>query len=276
MSWPSVQLLPPPGPFPPPPHQCSSLYSLSGSSGSLDSAMRFSLPTALPSSVKAADAPVLHAEIAILLVNDAIELVPPADMRTGFYIPYFIVTKKGGELRPILDLCTLNWPFTDYHSRCSRRSTSSDFFCGPRSRDEHISTKSCPVAPCLHESHGPTETISESLGAYGNCSGSHTAGAAPYEIASTLAPRPSPEEGVAARHSPGQSYTGLPPNLHPVAGSVEGLDGPSARVASSTPCLEPSQRALMRQGTPEAPVSYVPRVLTTPFRDQVVSLQTQP
>ncbi|KAL0197543.1 hypothetical protein M9458_006083, partial [Cirrhinus mrigala] len=48
--------------------------------------------------------------------------------------------------------------------------------------------------------------------------GSYTAGAAPYETASTLAPRPSPEEGVATRHSPGQSDTGLPPKFHPMAG----------------------------------------------------------
>ncbi len=59
-------------------------------------------------SVKAVDAPVLRAEIAVLLVKDAIEPVPPADMRTGFYSPYFIVPKKGGGLRPILDLRVLN------------------------------------------------------------------------------------------------------------------------------------------------------------------------
>ncbi len=31
-----------------------------------------------------------------------------ADMKTGFYSPYFIVPKKGGGLRLILDLCVLN------------------------------------------------------------------------------------------------------------------------------------------------------------------------
>ncbi len=59
-------------------------------------------------SVKAVDAPVLRTEIAVLLAKDAIEPVPPADMRTGFYSPYFIVPKKGGGLRPILDLRVLN------------------------------------------------------------------------------------------------------------------------------------------------------------------------
>ncbi len=54
------------------------------------------------------DAPVLHAEVAVLLAKDAIEPVPPAEMKSGFYSPYFIVPKKGGGLRPILDLRVLN------------------------------------------------------------------------------------------------------------------------------------------------------------------------
>ncbi len=54
--------------------------------------------------VRAADAPILRAEIAVLLAKDAIEPVPPADMRSGFYSPYFIVPKKSGGLRPILNL----------------------------------------------------------------------------------------------------------------------------------------------------------------------------
>ncbi len=59
-------------------------------------------------SVKPADAPVLRAEIAVLLAKDAIEPVPPADMKSGLFSPYFIVPKKGGGLRPILDLRVLN------------------------------------------------------------------------------------------------------------------------------------------------------------------------
>ncbi len=58
--------------------------------------------------VRAADAPILRAEIAVLLAKDAIEPVPAADMRSGFYSPYFIVPKKSGGLRPILDLRVLN------------------------------------------------------------------------------------------------------------------------------------------------------------------------
>ncbi len=50
------------------------------------------------------DALVLCEEIAVLLAKDAIESVPPAEMRQGFYSPYVIVPKKDGGLRPILDL----------------------------------------------------------------------------------------------------------------------------------------------------------------------------
>ncbi|XDV35093.1 hypothetical protein PO909_005124 [Leuciscus waleckii] len=58
--------------------------------------------------VRSVDAPVLRKEIDVLLAKDAIEPVPPAEMRSGFYSPYFIVPKKGGGLRPILDLRVLN------------------------------------------------------------------------------------------------------------------------------------------------------------------------
>ncbi|KAL0195108.1 hypothetical protein M9458_008680, partial [Cirrhinus mrigala] len=54
------------------------------------------------------DASVLRAEIAVLLAKDAIEPVPPAEMKLGFYSPYFIVPKNNGGLRPILDLRVLN------------------------------------------------------------------------------------------------------------------------------------------------------------------------
>ncbi|KAI2649176.1 hypothetical protein H4Q32_020398 [Labeo rohita] len=53
-------------------------------------------------------AAVLRAEVAVLLAKDAIEPVPPAEMKSGFYSPYFIVPKKSGGLRPILDLRALN------------------------------------------------------------------------------------------------------------------------------------------------------------------------
>ncbi|XDV16040.1 hypothetical protein PO909_015922 [Leuciscus waleckii] len=42
------------------------------------------------------NAPVMRAEVATLLAKDAIETVPPAEMKSGFYSPYFIVPKKSG------------------------------------------------------------------------------------------------------------------------------------------------------------------------------------
>ncbi len=62
----------------------------------------------------------------------------------------------------------------------------------------------------------PLKQVSEAPGAYGGCSSGHTAGAAPYETASTLAPWPSPKVGVAERHAAGPSHSSLPPNLHTV------------------------------------------------------------
>ncbi len=40
--------------------------------------------------------------------GEGCDRVGPADMRSGFYSPYFIVPKKSGGLRPILDLRVLN------------------------------------------------------------------------------------------------------------------------------------------------------------------------
>ncbi|KAL0152919.1 hypothetical protein M9458_051748 [Cirrhinus mrigala] len=44
------------------------------------------------------DASVLCAEIAVLLAKNAIEPVPPTEMKSGFYSPYFIIPKKSGGL----------------------------------------------------------------------------------------------------------------------------------------------------------------------------------
>jgi len=42
--------------------------------------------------------------ISVLLAKDVMVPVPPADMKAGFFSPYFIVPKKSGGLRPILGL----------------------------------------------------------------------------------------------------------------------------------------------------------------------------
>jgi hypothetical protein len=43
-----------------------------------------------------------------LLAKGAIEIVPPAQSESGFYSRYFLIPKKDGGLRPILDLRRLN------------------------------------------------------------------------------------------------------------------------------------------------------------------------
>ncbi len=61
--------------------------------------------------VRSEDAQVLRAEVMNLLVKGAIE-VPPAQSESGFYSRYFLVPKKDGGLRPILDLRLLNHTLT--------------------------------------------------------------------------------------------------------------------------------------------------------------------
>ncbi len=51
---------------------------------------------------------VLEQEVSSLLRTEAIEVVPPLDRESGFYSRYFVVSKKDGGLRPILDLRLLN------------------------------------------------------------------------------------------------------------------------------------------------------------------------
>ncbi len=129
----------------------------------------------LETSVAVRNVPVLREEIAVLLAKDAIEPVPPAEMRQGFYSPYFIVPKKGGGQSRICEswtgLCTSS------RSRCWRTGAWSnafspriglqrsswrtltftfrsfrdtDRFYGLRSKVGHGSTGSSPSgSPCL-------------------------------------------------------------------------------------------------------------------------------
>ncbi len=59
-------------------------------------------------SVSPEQALILEQEVSSLLRKEAIEVVPPLDRESGFYSRYFIVPKKDGGLRPILDLRLLN------------------------------------------------------------------------------------------------------------------------------------------------------------------------
>ncbi len=64
-----------------------------------------------PHSSEGSRCPWLVRGISVLLAKDVMVPVPPADMKAGFFSPYFIVPKKSGGLRPILGLRILNWAF---------------------------------------------------------------------------------------------------------------------------------------------------------------------
>ena len=61
---------------------------------------------------------VLQQEILSLLDKGAIQEVPKSQMKYGFYSRYFLVSKKGGGLRPILDLRALNRYLSVFISKC--------------------------------------------------------------------------------------------------------------------------------------------------------------
>ena len=60
----------------------------------------------MPKSLERAE--VLRAEVQALLDKSAIEVVPSGQESQGFYSTYFLVTKKDGGFRPILNLKGLN------------------------------------------------------------------------------------------------------------------------------------------------------------------------
>ncbi|XP_067261185.1 uncharacterized protein [Chanodichthys erythropterus] len=62
----------------------------------------------LQTSVNTDDAHVLQAEVTSLRRKGAIEILSPSESNSGFYSRYFLVPKKDGGLRPILDLRLLN------------------------------------------------------------------------------------------------------------------------------------------------------------------------
>ncbi|XDV15183.1 hypothetical protein PO909_015313 [Leuciscus waleckii] len=62
----------------------------------------------------------MRQEVLSLLEKGAIERVPPSEQESGFYSRYFVVPKKDGGLRPILDLRPINRAL---HKRAFRMTT---------------------------------------------------------------------------------------------------------------------------------------------------------
>ncbi|XDV32448.1 hypothetical protein PO909_003253 [Leuciscus waleckii] len=62
----------------------------------------------IPSLTLPQNAHILRQEVCSLLEKGVIEPVPPSERENGFYSRYFVVPKKGGGLRPILDLRPVN------------------------------------------------------------------------------------------------------------------------------------------------------------------------
>ena len=71
----------------------------------------------LQSQARGEKAQVLQEEITSLRNKGAIRVVPPEKNQSGFYLRYFLVPKKGGGLRPILDLRALNRYMRQYSFR---------------------------------------------------------------------------------------------------------------------------------------------------------------
>ncbi len=99
----------------------------------------------LETSVAVRNAPVLREEIAVLLAKDAIEPVPPAEMRQGFYSPYFIVPRKVVAFGQSWICKSWTGLCTSSRSRCWRTGAWSNAFtpglvCSDRPEGRLLST----------------------------------------------------------------------------------------------------------------------------------------
>ncbi|KAI2664298.1 Transposon Ty3-G Gag-Pol polyprotein [Labeo rohita] len=88
----------------------------------------------VPTVVMSRDAHVLRSEVMILLEKGAIEVVHPAQSDSGFYSRYFLVPKKDGTLRPILDLRRLNQAVQDVNSEADPLARSLRGLIAPHHR----------------------------------------------------------------------------------------------------------------------------------------------
>ncbi len=101
-------------------------------------------------SVHGENACVLRSEVMTLLEKGAIEMVPPALSESGFYSRYFLVPKKDGGLRPILDLRRLNhalmrWPFRMITlKQILSQICTEDWFCSLDLKDAYFHIQIAP------------------------------------------------------------------------------------------------------------------------------------
>ncbi|XP_075340396.1 uncharacterized protein LOC142399558 [Odontesthes bonariensis] len=93
---------------------------------------------------------VLDNEVRELLLKGAISEVPPSAQRAGFYSKYFIVPKKDGSHRPVLDLRPLNQylkvlPFKMVHTAVVIRSIQQgEWFTSLDLKDTYFHVPICP------------------------------------------------------------------------------------------------------------------------------------
>ncbi len=122
-------------------------------------------------SVHGENACVLRSEVMTLLEKGAIEMVPPALSESGFYSRYFLVPKKDGGLRPILDLRRLNHalmrrPFRMITlKQILSQICTGDWFCSLDLKDAYFHIQIAPPSQTILEIrlrgsglpvHGPT------------------------------------------------------------------------------------------------------------------------
>ncbi len=102
-------------------------------------------------SVQGENARVLRSEVMTLLEKGAIEMVPPALSESGFYSRYFLVPKKDGGLRPILDLRRLNHalmrrPFRMITlKQILSQIRTGDWFCSLDLKDTYFHIQIAPI-----------------------------------------------------------------------------------------------------------------------------------
>ncbi|KAI2663985.1 Intermediate filament protein ifa-2 [Labeo rohita] len=199
--------------------------------------------------------------------KDAVEPVPPAEMKTGFYspssypkradwfpsvclrgsgisvqspplwldpVPPSIYQTRGGCPGSTLDM-------EHPHPQLSRRlADNSSLSRSVVSAQEPGAPAPQPLGasgqlgeeqalPCAEHLFSRYGVGFEAPGAYGSHSRSNATRPALYETASALATRPDPEMGMAPRYLPGQRYPGMPPSLQPMVRPCVPMGGSALR-----------------------------------------------